>query len=169
MKTVTFFLLFISVFILTACPVSSSYPLGEEGSVPLDPKLLGTWIAEEDPEGIEAKQITLSKGTTQNTYAVHVDEPGESFMANSNDFKGWLVELKSAKFLVLQELVEGTPAETYFVYHITYDGQSIVTNDITLGVNGTDAITSISAYQEEVLASMDLENFLASAIHWTVK
>lgn len=169
MKTVSFLLLLISVFILTACPVSSSYPLGEKGSVPLDPKLLGTWIAQEDPEGIEAQQITISKGTEKNTYDVHVDEPGEAFMANSNDFKGWLVELKSSKFLVLQEVVEGSPAETYYVYHITINGNSIVTNDITLGVNGTDAITSISAYQEEVLASMELEDFLGSEIHWSVK
>ncbi len=169
MKTAAFVLLFISVFMLTACPVSSSYPLGEQGSVPLDPKLLGTWIAEEDPAEIEAGQITISKGTAKNTYDVHIDEPGEMFMANSQDFKGWLVELKSAKFLVLQEMVEGTPAETYYVYHITYNGESIVTNDITLGVNGTDAITSISAYQEEVLASMELEDFLGSEIHWNVK
>ena len=169
MKIVSFVLLLISVFILTACPVSSSFPLGEKGSVPLDPKLLGTWISEEDPEDIEAKQITISKGKEKNTYSVHVDEPGEAFMANSSDFTGWLVELKTAKFLVLQELVEGMPAETYYVYHITINGNSIVTNDITLGVNGTEAITSISAYQEEVLASMELEDFLGSEINWSVK
>ena len=167
MKTVYFTLLFIGVFILTACPVSSTYPLGEQGSVSLDPKLFGTWISTEDQEEIEAGQITLSKGTMTNTYSVHVDMPGGTFVAGSYDFIGWLVELNGARFLVLQELEERIPKESYYVYHIMYNGKSITTNDINLGVNGTEAITSIQAYQEEVLASMELDNFLAGAIHWT--
>lgn len=169
MKIITFVVLFIGVFILTACPVTSSFPLGKEGSVTLDSRLLGTWLVDGEVEGLEAEQITLSKGTAKNTYKVHVDIPGDGFMADTEDFKGWLVELKAEKFLVLQEIIAGIAQEVYYVYHITFDGKSIVTNDITLGVNGRDAVTSISAYQEEVLASMQLENFLANTIYWSKK
>jgi hypothetical protein len=41
--------------------------------------------------------------------------------------------------------------------------------DITLNVNGIDAITSIEAYRDEVKASMAFEDFLSNQIDWVKK
>ncbi|MCC6700299.1 MAG: hypothetical protein IT221_02175 [Fluviicola sp.] len=152
--------------ILTACPVSSSYPLGKKGAVALNPRLLGTWVS--DQEDIEANQISITKGTEKNTYNLHVDVKGSMFMGDGEDFLAWVAEIKEMKFLVLQQLVDGQATETYYVYHFNLlKDNSLVSNDITLKVLGTDAITSIDAYREEVSASMEMEGFLASEINWT--
>lgn len=148
--------------ILTACPVSSSYPLGEKGAVALNTKLLGTWSS--DATDIEANQITISKGKEANTYALHVDVKGSSFMADGDDFTAWIAQIKDKQFLVLQD--QATETNAYYVYYFSVKDGELISNDITLKVKGVDAITSIEAYREEVSASMDMEDFLASEIKW---
>lgn len=152
--------------ILTACPVASNYPLGKKGAVALNPKLIGTWLT--DQQDIEANQISITKGTEKNTYNLHVDEKGSMFMADGEDFIAWVAEIKEMKFLVLQQLVDGQATETYYVYHINMlKDKAFVSSDITLKVLGTEAITSIDAYREEVKASMEMEGFLTGEISWT--
>lgn len=152
-------------WIFTACPVSTTYPLEKKGAVKLDKAFIGDWTT--DTEDIEAKRISVKEGTEANTYSVTVKERGSMFMADGDDFIGWLAELGGKRFMVLQQVIDGQPTETYYVYHVTIDGKSMVTNDITLKVGGTDAITSIDAYQAEVLASMQMEEFLVGEIQWT--
>lgn len=41
--------------------------------------------------------------------------------------------------------------------------------DISLKVNGVDAITSIQAYRDEVKASMEFDSFLGNQIDWVRK
>lgn len=165
MKTIYSFILIAScLFLLTACPVGSAYPLGKMGQVKADPTLLGTWTNEIADS--EARSVTLTKGEVANTYGVTVNERGESFMADDDYFIGWLTILKGKTFLVLQQLVAGEPTETYYVYHIKHDKNTLTTSDITLKVNGTEAITSIESYQEEVIASMQMSDFLAGDIIW---
>jgi hypothetical protein len=148
--------------ILTACPVSSSYPLGEKGAVALNTKLLGTWSS--DATDIEANQVTISKGKEANTYALHVDVKGSMFAAQGEDFTAWIAQIKDKQFLVLQDQAAETNA--YYVYYFSMKDGELISNDITLKVKGVDAITSIEAYREEVSASMDMEDFLASEIKW---
>ena len=168
MKSLFSFALIAScLFLLTACPVASTYPLGNKGDVKLDTKLLGVWTNES--VDTEATGVTISKGTEMNTYAVHVDEKGSMFMGDGEDFIGWLTLLNGKTFFVLQQVVDGEATESYYVYHIKLDKSTLTTNDITLKVNGTDAITSISTYQEEVIASMVMDDFLAGEIQWQKK
>lgn len=157
-----FFASCILLGILTACPISSSYPLGEKGAVALNTKLLGTWSS--DASDIEANQITISKGKEANTYALHVDVKGSMFMAEGEDFTAWIAQIKDKQFLVLQDLA--SQKDTYYVYYFSLKDGELISNDITLKVNGVDAITSIDSYREEVSASMEMEDFLASEIKW---
>jgi hypothetical protein len=159
-----FLLIIAGMFLLTACPVSSSYPLGKKGEVALDKQLIGVW--KNDSKDSESTGVTVTKGTELNTYNVHVDEKGSAFMADGEDFIGWLTVLKGKTFFVLQQVIDGVAAETYFVYHIKYNNSTLITNDISLLVKGTDAITSIESYQEEVIASMGMDEFLTSEIQW---
>jgi len=168
MKSIYSFALIIScVFLLTACPIATTYPLGNKGAVKLDPQLIGTWTNQ--TEDTESTGVTISKGKETNTYNLHVDEKGSMFMADGEDFIGWLATLNGKTFFVLQQLVDGEATESYYVYHIKLDKSILTTNDITLMVNGTDAITSIEAYQEEVIASMAMDEFLAGEIQWQKK
>jgi hypothetical protein len=155
------------LFVLAACPVSTEFPLAPKGDVSLDTRLMGTWIT--SMEDVEAQQITIKKGTEKNTCLIHVDEKGEMFMADGVDFVAWLATVGGKSFMVLQQLKDGEAQETYYVYHLVVDANKLVTNDITLKVGGTAAITSIATYQEEVVASMKLDDFLAGEIQWTKK
>lgn len=150
-------------FLLMACPVSTSYPLGEKNSEKIDKALLGTW--KNDSVNAEAQQVTLTQADDY-TYSLKVEKKGSMYMAETDDFQAWLTSIDNHRFLVLQEVGEGVAKETYYVYHIEFEGKKLRTNDITLKVNGTDAITSIPAYREEVKASMSKEGFLAGPIVW---
>lgn len=166
MKSLVFVVSAVLLLVLTACPVSSVYPLGEKGAVPIDNSFFGTWHT--STTDAEAKKLTISKGSEANTYRIHVDERGEMFTADGDDFIGWNAELDGMKFLVLQQEINGELKETYYVYAISKkDKQTIVSNDISLKVNGTDAITSIENYRKEVSASMKMDGFLASEQTWT--
>lgn len=156
---VAFFALF-----LMACPVSSKFPLGESGKEKIDKNLLGTW--KNDSTGAEATKVVIEK-TDDYTYKVTVKEKGSMYMADGDSFKGWLTKIEDKTFFVLQELdTEGSPKDTYYVYCVSVDKNVLTTNDITLKVGGTDAITSTQAYRDEVSASMKQEGFLAGKIVW---
>lgn len=166
MKTVFSLMLLLSCAVLfTACPVSTSYPLEKKGAVKMDKALLGEW--QTDVEDAEAQRILFKQGEEANTYAVTVLERGSMFMADGDDFTGWLAELGGKRFLVLQQVIDGVAQETYYVYNIEISGNKLVSHDISLKVGGTDAVTSVQAYQEEVLASMKMEDFLASEMIWS--
>lgn len=168
MKSIFSLVLIVScLFFLTACPVSTTYPLGNKGDVKLDTKLIGVWTNES--VDTESTGVSITKGKETNTYNVHVDEKGSMFMADSEDFIGWLALLNGKTFFVLQQVVDGATTETYYVYHIKLENSTLTTNDITLKVNGTDAVTSIKSYQEEVIASIDMDDFLAGEIQWQKK
>lgn len=152
-------------FVLTGCPISSKYPLGVlSAAKPFDKTLIGTW--KHPDEKAEATVITIEKGKNQYPYRVFVMEKGESFMADSEIFDAWIITLEGKNFLVLKET---ETEEAYFVYHIKVGVNEIITNDITLKVKGTDAITSVKSYQEEVIASMKKDGFLAGQITWKRK
>ncbi|MES2555006.1 MAG: hypothetical protein V4604_02595 [Bacteroidota bacterium] len=166
MKTILSIALIVSgLFLLAGCPVSSTYPLGKKGDVKLDTRLIGTFS--NTVGDVEADKVIVKKGTETNTYFVHVEEKGSAFMADGEDFTGWLTKLEDETFLVLQQLIDGEEQETYYVYHIGFNKSGFTSSDISLKVNGTAAITSIEAYREEVEASMGMDEFLASPIEWT--
>lgn len=165
MKTfLSLFLLLSCAILFTACPVSTTYPLEKKGAVKLDKALIGVWTT--STEEAEAQSISIKQGKETNTYDVTVLERGSMFMADGDDFTGWLAELGGRRFMVLQQIIEGVPQETFYVYHIKMENGKLISNDISLKVGGTDAVTSVQAYQEEVLASMKMEDFLASEMSW---
>ena len=145
------------------CPVSTTYPLGPSDGKKIDKSLIGTW--KNDSASVEAGQVTIRK-SSEYTYEVVVEEKGTMYMAESTVFKGWLTTIKDRDFLVLQEILDGAAKETYYVYHLTITKESITTNDISLKVGGTDAVTSVENYRKEVEASMEKDGFLAGTIVW---
>lgn len=167
MKTRTKFFALITILacsvIFMGCPVSTTYPLGLNDGQKIEKGLIGTW--KNDSTNVEAIKVTIKK-STEYTYDVTIEEKGSMYMAESTIFKGWLTTIKDRQFLVLQEVLDGVAKETYYVYHLTITKESITTNDITLKVGGTDAVTSVENYRKEVESSMEKEGFLAGPIVW---
>lgn len=160
-------LVFLS-FVLSGCPVSSKYPLGlKTDALPFDKSLIGTW--KNNDEKSEATVVKIEKGNEANLYKLTVVKKGESFMADSESFIVWVTLLNEKKFLVLQEINASDNKDSYYVYNFTINGNELTTNDISLKVKGTDAITSVKSYREEVIASMNHAEFLAGKINWTKK
>lgn len=158
----------VSVF-LTGCPVSSSYPLGyKTDAKPFRNDLVGTWSNKPAKEegGHEVAKVVISKGSSANTYRITVKEKRESFAADTDVFEGWITELNGLQFFVLQEIINGNPQQSYYVYHFSMLKESFTTNEISLKVKGTEAITSVEAYQEEVTASMKHNEFHTEKTIW---
>lgn len=152
-------------FILAGCPVSSKFPLGKSHEYKIDKRLLGNWTC--SSEDVEVNKISFMQ-KDEYTYTVKVDERGGMYASDTDDFNGWITKLEGKEFLVLQEIINGEPVEQYFVYSLTkIENDQIQTNDISLKVNGTEAIISIEAYRAEVKASMNLEGFLANDLFWS--
>jgi hypothetical protein len=157
----------VCTILLTACPIASSFPLGKKGEVKLNPDLMGVWVT--DATDVEATSVEFTKGTEANTYNFEVLEKGSMFMADGPSFIAWLTELNAKTFLVLQQVLDGAPQESYYVYCIKQEKKKMTSFDITLKVNGIDAITSIQAYRDEVKASMEFDDFLGNQINWVKK
>lgn len=167
MKTTRLFLLPVIAafsFLFAGCPISTKYPLGASNAEKIDKLLVGTWT--NDSTGVEATKVKIEKAD-EYTYNVSVEEKGSMYMAESTTFKGWLTKLGDKTFMVLQETDNGVAQDTYYVYCLSGIGKnSLTTNDITLKVGGTDAVTSTQAYRDEVTASMTKDDFLAGTIVW---
>lgn len=159
------FTLCCSMLLLVGCPVSSKFPLGPKGEMAFDANLLGSWSTEDSASS--AHKVTITEGTAMNTAILHVDVRGSMFMADGDDFEVWMTELKNQRFLVLEQTSEGSSTGIFYVFHIASKENTLVASDISLKVNGTDAITSIESYRDEVKASMPDPEFLATPVLWT--
>jgi hypothetical protein len=153
------------MFLLVGCPVSSKFPLGSKGEIAFEENLLGSWSTEDSASS--AHKVTITEGTEINTATLHVDVRGGTFMADGDDFEVWLTILKNQTFLVLEQTLDGAGSGSFYVFHLDLNGNTLVASDISLKVNGTDAITSIESYREEVKASMTDPEFLTTPILWT--
>lgn len=151
------------LLLITACPVSTSYPLFTPGKSVIDQSLLGTW--KNDSTDAEANKIKISKAS-DSTYWIYILDKGSMYMADADTFVAWTGRIGEHDYLTLQEFTTEAQ-ETYFVYSIKKQKDKIITHDISLKVNGTDAVVSISDYQKEVLASEKMSGFLSSEIIWT--
>jgi hypothetical protein len=152
--------------LLTACPFSTKFPLAEKEDVSsFDKRLIGEWINTDTT--VVASKIKITKGETKKTYHIQVLEKGAGFAAESDEFDAWITEINNNKFMVLQEIKDPGAEKTYYVYHIEMNDNNLITHDILLKVRGTDAITSVSSYREEVRTSSTFKNFLTEEIKWT--
>lgn len=155
-KAIFFFPL---LFLLTACPVSTDYPLGVKGNESIDTDLIGIWT--NDFVDAEASKIEFQQGKEKNTYKITVLQQGEMYMADGDEFIGWLTTVKNQRFLVLEQ------SGKYYAYAVhKINSKELKTFDPTLKAGGIDAVTSTENFQKEIIASMAFSDFLTSEIHW---
>ncbi|MBK8702994.1 MAG: hypothetical protein IPN33_04885 [Saprospiraceae bacterium] len=137
-------------FITTGCPVGIGYPLGTPGKEKINKDLIGNWVAVVD--SAEMLAVTVTKAD-EYSYQIEVTETGENFMAESTSFKGWNTTVDGQSFLYATS--SDSEEENYFTYHYYFkDKKTLVIEDISLLVGGTDAVTSTISYRAEVSASL---------------
>lgn len=166
---ITALLLVAFSMIITGCPLSTKYPLANQNeAITLDKTLIGHWMA--DKIGAEAKEVNVEAGSEKNTYKIKVLETGEMYSPETSEYKGWLTEIKGLKLLVLQETgVKADKEKPFYVYAVSAAGNKLSLKDISLKVKGVDAITSTNTYKEEVIASMNHEEFFGDEITYHKK
>lgn len=165
--TQTLFVLAICSLLLTACPFATTFPLGEKGEYEIKKMLLGTWTNKE--KDVPARAITIAEGSDDNTYSLTVDKPGKLFMASTYYFDAWITELGDKTFLVLQEVLQSGPAESYFVYEFNFEGVYLVSREIAVILDMT-TITSVETYREQVSKGLEDDRyFLGGELLWKRK
>lgn len=131
----------------TGCPVGIDHPLDELNANKIDKDLLGTWVNE--TEGAEVLQVSFSEASgTQ--YKVEVLERGEMYALDTDKLMGWVTSIKSVPFVFFKP--EGE--EKFYHYQYRFEGNKLITNDVSLLDGGIDAVTSTKAFRQQVEASM---------------
>lgn len=142
---------------LYGCPTGADYPLSEKPEA-IDPKLIGTW---ESVSGeAEILEVRIQKKDEQ-SYLTEVLSGSEFYSLNAKKFTSWLTIIDGETFLYSQP-VDDAEDKKYYLYHIKFDGNNLIIQDVGLLVGGVDAIQSISAYRTEVAASMKKPECLSS-------
>lgn len=151
------------LFLFSGCPVGVDFPLGNPGKEPIDRALLGTWATTgEDPD---YKRVTIEQ-KDDFSYSIEVFETGSMYSLDVTEFTAWVTTVEGKTFIYAQPV--GSSDESYYLYHYeTGDNKTMKTHDVSLLVNGTDAVISTDAYREEVKASMGKADFLSDEKIWT--
>lgn len=165
-KTIAF-----SVFLLagaaifSGCPISIKYPLAESGTEKINKELIGTWSS--GSQEAEVKKVEIAKMDDYN-YKIVVQERGEMYAAETDEFKGWVYTMDGHTFLIAQEYeASGTLKESYYLYKIVLSKKSMTVYDVSLKEGGVDAVTSSETFKAEVKASMKKEDWYTSAREYT--
>jgi hypothetical protein len=141
--------------------VGISYPLGNPGTEKIDERLLGTWIAQ--TEDAEMKKLVISKKDAY-TYRVQVLEPGEMYALETDWLDAWVTQFEGYSFVYGKP--DDDPEENYYLYQYAFEGNTLVTQDVSLLVGGMDAVTSPDTYKEEVRESLKLPDCLTSRMEY---
>lgn len=146
----------------TGCPVGIDYPFATESQLEkVDNKLVGTWRSVVD--SADMLQVRILK-EDDITYSIEVLEKSENYMADDTRFFGWSTKLDGHSFLFSQGL--DSDDDSYYLYHISFEGKKLVIQDVGLLVGGVDAVTSTEAFREEVSASLKNPDCLSARFEY---
>ena len=150
------------LFLLAGCPVGLDYPLGTPGTEKINKALIGKWSQENTD--MEVMRMEIEK-LNDYTLKLTVTERGSMYAEESDIFKGWCTTIENQQFLYFQEI--DSSAAQYYHYAYKFDGDKLVTYDMSLLDGGVDAVTSTAALREQVAKSMKMDEFLSSEAIWT--
>ena len=159
MKKYTVVLLALALMVCSGCPIGLDYPLAPKGEEKIERELIGTWVAEaEDPE---VKKVSL-KSSGDNTYEVEVLEKGSMYSLETDKLEAWVTTVNKGNFLILKP--EGE--DKFYHYQFHFNGNKLVTNDVSLVDGGVDAVTSTETLRNQVERSMGMEGWADENISW---
>ncbi len=154
-KHLAFPCLILMLLVLTGCPTGLPHPLGNPGTEKIDQNLIGEWIT--DNPDAEAANFKIAKKDNY-SYSVEVLQKGEMYSITSTSLTGWITKLDGQNFFYLKPSDE----ESYYLYAYKLNGKTeLITYDVSLLVGGVDAVTSTSAFRDEVSKSLKQPNCLS--------
>lgn len=149
-----------SALLFSGCPVGVGYAPGIPGKDAIDEKLYGSWKCQDT--GGEVLKIRFSKSENSGTYQVRVLERGPMYVLENDDFIGYCTEIKGLKFVYFKPENE----ERYYCYCYRFDGNNLITHDVSLLVGGAEVVQSIEAHRKEIEASIDKEGWGKETKTW---
>lgn len=162
MKKSIIVLLLPILLIITGCPVGLPHSVGVPGTEKIDARLVGSWH-QSDPEK-EVMKMTILK-LDDYSIQVTVEERGSMFTEDQDVFKGWFTTLNNKQFVYFQKITDSN--SSYYNYIYKFDGDKLITYDFGLLDGGVDSVTSTQSFRDQVLVSMQREEFLSDETVWT--
>src|SRR5690606_10735459 len=114
-------------------------------------------------------EVFIKKGHEENTYTIKVTKEGSSFMTDTDTFTGWVTTFKKEKFLVLEEVYNGSSGGIFYVYQFEMDGNKLSTHYLNLESEVVEKIRSTGEYQDKVAKLMNGKGFLMGELVWNKK
>lgn len=145
---------------LYACPTGIDFPLGNPGKEKIDPKLLGTWIT--DNEDAEVFEVNITK-IDDFSYKVDVIDKGILYEPDSDILTGWITKIEDKLFFYARP-----ENETKFYHYmiLSIDSESMTTVPVSLLEGGIDVVKSSETLRNEVKKSMNKPEFIAEKTVW---
>jgi len=161
MKKLVYYAAFIMIIIFNyGCPTGLYYPLGNPGKEKINPKLLGTWVTNNDDA--EVLSVTFSK-QDDFTYKVLVNERGTMYALETDNFLAWITKFEGKEFLYLKPDNE----DKYYHYMlIKLEEKTLISTDLSLLDGGIDAVKSTESLRKEVKNSINKPEFGKETIEW---
>ncbi|MGV3598019.1 MAG: hypothetical protein ACO1PI_09130 [Bacteroidota bacterium] len=149
-----------AVLLFYGCPVGLDHSAGTPGTEKIDKALIGTWVT--DKAEHEFKKVTITK-IDDFSYKLVVEEKGEMYAVEGDEFTGWITTIKGQKFLYAKPTVE----DKYYLYHYEVDGKKLITHDVSLLDGGVDAVKSTETLRKQIETSLDMEDCLSEETTFT--
>jgi len=163
-KLKLFFALIPAMLLLYGCPVGMEHTLGTPGTEKIDKKLLGTWTTTDTT--IEFSKVTIEEKDDY-SYTVKVSDRSESYMIDASEFTAWVTTIGENKFIYSQPT--DADDKDYYLYHYKIKGDKLVSQVVSLLVNGSDGVKSTEDYRKEVEESIKMEGGLSDEVVWERK
>lgn len=149
-----------AVLLFYGCPIGLDYSAGTPGTEKIDKALIGTWVT--DKAEHEVKKVTITK-IDDFSYNLVVEEKGELYSVDDDEFTAWVTTIKGKKFLYAKPTVE----DKYYLYHYEVSGKKLVTHDVGLLDGGTDAVKSTETLRQQIETSLDMDGCLSEEATFT--
>ncbi len=161
MKKLAILLLMLpAVLLFYGCPVGLDYSAGTPGTEKIDKALLGTWVT--DKAEHEIKKVTITK-IDEYSYKLVVEEKGEMYSVEGDEFTGWVTTIKGKKFLYAKPTSEAK----YYLYNYEVSNNKLTTQDVSLLDGGVDAVTSTETLRKQIETSLGMEGGLSEEATFT--
>jgi hypothetical protein len=160
-KWVIFLSLAIGLFLLTACPMGTKYPLGPRSQFPMDQRLLGTWENDTLPE---ARKVTIYASSSKDFYELRIDELGPVYLLSERIYEVWITTIGGMNFIVLRSYGEGFDGLIFYAYHYYFRKEALVMHEFNTGIFEFE---SVGAYRGAVTTAMTRKDFLLPPCRWT--
>lgn len=151
------------ILILTGCPDSTSVPLAKKGTIKIDKAFYGEWETDILEDDLERFIVSPNDAYSYKIKATIWDMTD----TYEEDFIAWFVVVDNYKFVVAQQIEDGSLKDVYYLYSYSLEKNELKLRILTDAENIHKKITSPETYMKELKTAMKTNNFLSDPIIYT--